>query len=130
MTNLARTDSRFPAWVRWLVCAVYAAAWTAALLYHSPVPDEVRPEDPWVYFLLAKTLHVVAYAFWAVLCGWIGADGRWRWLLLALLCAHGFLSEYLQGFVPTRTPSLRDVALDLIGIALGVTLSWGWWRRA
>ena len=47
----------------------------------------------------------------------------WRWLQLALLSGHGMATEFLQTFVPGRSGSLTDVAIDHLGIALGLALA-------
>jgi VanZ family protein len=54
---------------------------------------------------------------------------RVRWWLLAFLVAHAFVTEMIQQFVPLRTGSLRDACINLIGLAIGVALTWRDWRR-
>ena len=50
-------------------------------------------------------------------------------LLLAFLSLHAFGTEFLQQFVPERGPSLVDVGIDHVGLAIGLAASWRWWRR-
>jgi VanZ family protein len=110
-----------------LVWGAFLAAWSAALLTPDPnrlvrglVPEEGS-------FLLAKGLHVTAYALLAALSGWLRPPPRLRLPLALALSAHAFATEFLQHFVPKRTPSLRDVALDHLGLLLGGALTYRWW---
>jgi len=114
--------------VRWFVWLAYAAAWTQALLMRNPIPSDILQQHPLPFFLFAKSVHVCAYALFAVLTGWLLLPLRWRCLLLAALGLHGAATEYLQHFVAGRNPSLRDVGLDLLGLVLGVALTWRLWR--
>ena len=113
---------------RWLVWWLYVAVWTAGLLL--PMSSEGRPRwfslPPVVGFVLAKLLHVSAYAVLAALLERLAGRTHWRWLLVAFLSLHGFATEFLQQWVPGRTGTLRDVGLDHLGIALG--LAWTWWQ--
>jgi VanZ family protein len=113
-------------WVRWLVWLVYVAAWTQALL--TPIRLDKVQASPELLFVLAKCLHVTAYAVLAILSGWLRVPWPFRWLLLAGLAAHGMATEFGQQFVATRHPSVRDVGLDWLGLAIGIGLSWKWWR--
>jgi VanZ family protein len=113
-------------WSFWCVCV---GVWTAALLttYPVEVSRRVLPSD--FQFPTAKVLHVGAYAFLTVLAARLPVRGRARWLFVAFLSLHGFATEYLQTFIKGRSGSLRDVALDHLGIALGLVLGWRWWRE-
>jgi len=106
------------------VFAFFLTAWTVALM--SPVPhDSARKVlgSEYGIFLFAKTVHVSAYAFLAVLGGTAAAFGkRWWWVLPALV-AHGALTEFFQQFVG-RGSRVEDVGLDSIGIAIGGLLTW------
>lgn len=116
--------------VRWTVWLVCVAAWTVALLVPIPEKPPGLPTNLLLKLILAKTLHVSAYAFLAVLSGWLQAPGRFRWLLLGFLTLHAAATEILQWLMAVgRTGSVQDVALDLVGLALGVALSWRWWRE-
>jgi VanZ family protein len=124
------SDSSFlhpsPRW-RWLVWIAFVLLWTTALLTTFPITvrDALLPED--AGFPAGKTLHVVAYAIFTVLSGWVGVPGRRRWLLLAFVSFHAFATEFFQQFVE-RTPSWADVGLDHVGLVIGLALSWRWWR--
>jgi hypothetical protein len=113
---------------RWLLWLAFLGLWTTALLV--PVPRlgltfgglGVDSKD-----VLAKAVHVMAYAAFAVLTGWLRVPVRLRWLPLFFVTAHGTLTELLQQLTLTRTGSLTDVGWDNLGVALGLLASWKWW---
>jgi VanZ family protein len=113
----------------WVVWLALLAAWTVALLTTHPVRlgKEVLPEA--ALFPLGKGLHVSVYAALTALLGWLPVGPRWHWLLLGGLLLHGAATEYLQTFVEGRNGSVHDVVLDWLGVALGLAVSWRWWRR-
>jgi VanZ family protein len=115
--------------LRRVVWLVFLMAWTAALVTPQPVhvsqatlPEEAR-------FPVGKTLHVSAYALLCMLTAWQRFPLRWRPLLLIALSAHAGLTELIQRWVPERTGSWDDVALNHVGLYLGVVLAWRWWRE-
>ncbi len=116
---------------RWCIWGAYVIIWTTLLL----TPGRTIKELPMVDFLtdikyfVAKSLHISAYALMAILCGWLHAPARWRWLFVFFLMAHATLTEHIQEYVPGRTGELHDVGFDNIGIAIGLALSWKWWIR-
>lgn len=114
--------------VRWLVWGGCVAGWTAALLTTFPahVHQSLLPRP--AQFPTAKLLHVSAYAFLTALAFWPPLCPRRRWLPVAVLSLHGFVTEFLQQWVDERHGSLRDVGLDHAGIALGLLLVWAWRR--
>ena len=120
-----RTDHVALRWTLWTLCVT---VWTVALLTPEPVriSREVLPHQ--LTFPAAKTLHVAAYAFLAILSGWLHVRGDKRWLLIAFLSLHGAATEFFQTFVEERSGSWRDVGLDHVGIMVGLALSWKWWR--
>jgi hypothetical protein len=129
MSTLAK--ALFPATpLRWLVWSVYAAAWTAALLVPVPVqPEPTGLKSPDVLFYFSKAVHLSAYAVFAVLSAWVGAPLPYCRLLLASLFVHAAGTEILQALLPTgRHGCVSDFFLDSVGIAIGVALSWKWWR--
>ncbi len=115
--------------VRWLVWSVYAALWTTALIV--PIPDKHSwglPEMQFdLKFFVAKSAHLSCYALFAMLTGWLRAPRQWRWLLMFVLMGHATLTEMIQEQVG-RGGALHDVALDHVGIAVGLVLTWKWWR--
>jgi VanZ family protein len=121
---------------RWAAWVAFLLLWSTALLVPDPIgfllkykPDTVELNHK-TTFLMAKTLHVAAYATAAVLTGWLRAPGSWRWALLVFWFLHAAATEIGQLFVPGRSGSLRDVALDHFGLLIGLVLSWRWWRSA
>jgi VanZ family protein len=115
---------------RWLLWGVFLVVWTTALLTTEPVHVAHRVLATPFIFPTAKLLHVTAYSLFAILSGWLFLPGRWRWLLLAFMCLHAFGTEFLQQYVPERGPSLWDVGIDHIGIAIGLVLSSKWWLKS
>jgi hypothetical protein len=119
----------------------FVISWTAALL--MPAPEQVAKALLVPFFMsrdefkgmgqplmvFSKSVHVAAYALFAILSGWLHVPWRSRWLLLVFLSLHGFGTEFFQNFVVSRHPSLRDVGLDHLGLALGLALSWKWWLQ-
>jgi VanZ family protein len=107
-----------------------------AILYGlSSMPGTPRPDDPAIYGVfywlppsLQNAMHVPAYAALTL---------AWRWALRAWLrnpgacvlaaCvtafACGVLDEWNQSFVPGRYASLTDIALNGVGVALGIRLA-------
>jgi VanZ family protein len=113
--------------LRWAIWLLYVSAWSAALLTPHPV-HLAHALIPAAYqFVCSKALHVVAYALWAVLSGWLRVPFRLRGALLGLLFVHAFASEFFQRFVPLRHPSWADVGIDSIGIILGLALTCRLW---
>jgi VanZ family protein len=119
---------------RWVVWVAFLCVWSVALLVPDPIgfllaykPKGIKVTHE-MTFLMAKTLHVTAYAIAAILTGWLRAPGSWRWVLLAFWFVHAGATEIGQLFVPGRTGSLRDVGLDHFGLIIGVAISWRWWR--
>jgi VanZ family protein len=96
-------------------------AWTYELLAENPVPESVRRAIPagWSFWL-AKGLHVGAYAALTVLGGLLPVSRTAFYGVVGLLVLHGVAGEVGQTFVPGRTGSVRDVALDWAGIGLGL----------
>jgi VanZ family protein len=109
---------------------VAVALWTAALLTSYPVLLSQQVLPPAAGFPAAKALHVIAYAGLAGLIPWLSVPLGWRWALLAFLSLHAAGTEFLQQFVPHRTGSLTDVAIDHVGLVVGIITTWkGWWRQ-
>ena len=114
---------------RWRLWGVFVLLWTIGLLY--PQPEKALGIMHWSDYLkyyIGKTLHVLAYAAFAILSGWLHVRPGRRWMLMAVMMVHAGLTEWLQTFVG-RNGMLEDVLRNYAGIALGVLASWRWWRR-
>ena len=113
---------------RFLIWLCYVLCWTTALLVPQPVSAGGDEAKGMRLFLFAKTVHISAFAVLAILSGWLGANRRLRWYLLAFLILHAGGTEYLQYIMDVgRIGCWRDVWLNLIGITLGIAVSWKWW---
>ena len=91
-----------------------------------------------IHFFIRKSTHFCSYGFLGALAffSWratLPARPRWtlRWSLLALLVGvtAGALDEFHQTFLPSRTASVRDVFIDLMGavffqLAIALWFSW------
>ncbi len=119
-----------PARWRWMIWATTLTLWTAALVTPFAVQagHEVLPED--THYPVSKLLHLAVYAGLVLLTAWLPASRRLRPWLLALLLAHGPLTEFVQCYVPLRFGSLADVGLDSLGIVVGLLLTRPWWLEA
>jgi VanZ family protein len=114
--------------LRWFIWAVFVAAWTTALRWPGR-------DIPWSHelallnlkVLVAKSVHISAYALFAVLCAWLHVTSRFRWLLMYFMAVHAAGTEFIQLYVPGRSGEVYDVGFDLIGVAVGCGLTWKWW---
>lgn len=71
------------------------------------------------HFLERKAAHVMLFgALWVA---WWAAFGR-RLVVVAaaLTVAYGAIDEFHQHHVPGRTGTIRDVAIDALGVALAI----------
>jgi VanZ family protein len=127
MSSIRQKASVFFVKMSWPIWVAYAFIWSASLLTPQPVQirDAVLSERPAIF--TSKFLHVGGYLGFAVLSAGLRLPAPFRWLLLAFLSLHAFGTEYLQQFVPQRTPSLVDAGLDHIGIVLGLAITWKLW---
>lgn len=117
-----------PGWLRWLCWFGFLVGWTIALLTPQPVDLAKRMLPDEALFSSFKLAHVTCYAIMVLLSTWLPVGTRGRWLLLGFLSSHAFLTEFFQQFVPGRTASLFDVAVDHLGILIGIASTWKWWR--
>jgi VanZ family protein len=117
--------------LRWSIWAGFVALFTTVLLLPGATISSLHgPEmTEGSKFLVAKTIHVAAYAVLTILSAWLFVPVRFRLLLLAFVMAHGTATELLQHLVPGRSGSLYDVGFDQLGVFIGLALSWKWWTR-
>jgi hypothetical protein len=122
--------------IRCYVCGsvfcIALALWTWKLVEPNPLPTawEQSLSADW-RFWLAKLAHAGVYAALTVL-GRYRRSRRTRWLIVGLLLLHAVGTEIVQTFVPNRHGTLRDVLIDWLGIAAGVTFEriGQWWWAA
>lgn len=77
-----------------------------------------------IYFILAVSVAFPLYVY--------GVRGIWLVLVAGVICVgYAGLDEYHQSFVAGRGPSVKDVAIDSIGVFLGIILTRiiGWTGR-
>lgn len=101
------------------------------------ISDEAVETARW---FVRKAAHmtefaVLAWLWWRVLRRPVRRDPRpWsaRTAWLALVCAalYATTDEFHQWFVPNRTASITDVAIDTLGAALGLAALWLLHRRS
>ena len=114
--------------VRRVVWLVYLVVWTTALVTPQPAQASQATLPAEAQFPVSKLLHVAAYALLCALTGWQSFAPRWRPMLLLALSAHAALTEAVQLYVPHRHGCWEDVAIDHIGLYLGLVAAWRWWR--
>jgi VanZ family protein len=134
MSERWQRRAELPAPWRWTIWILYTLLWSTALLVPDPIkflrghaPRGIELSDNLTY-VMAKSLHVSAYATAAILTGWLRAPSPWRWVLLLFWFLHADATELGQLLVPGRHGDLRDVAFDHVGLLIGLALSWRWWR--
>ena len=116
--------------MRWMLWLGFAAAWTTALVI--PIPsDQLQLGELFISrrVLVAKTVHVAAYAVFTILTGWLRVPLRWRPALMFLLMAHAAGTEFIQLNLSYRSGTVGDVLFNHLGIAVGFAMSWAWWTR-
>jgi VanZ family protein len=103
--------------LRWLAVAV----WMGVIFALSATPSLASPFEPFFDFILRKLAHMGEYGIltallFSALRIHITCEGRA--LLIAVLVAvlYAFSDEWHQTFVPGREGSLRDVAIDALGV--------------
>lgn len=99
-------------------------------LFPDITPDQLLS----AHFLTRKLAHFAEYALLALLAarafipssrpflrrGWFAAS-------LLLVTAYALFDEYHQSLVPTRTGTIWDSLIDIVG-GLTALLALGWWR--
>lgn len=77
-----------------------------------------------IYFILAVSVAFPLYVY--------GIRGIWLMLVAGVICVgYAGFDEYHQSFVAGRGPSVKDVAIDSVGVFLGIifTRMIGWTGR-
>ena len=122
MLTRRRTAIKAGAWRRWRLW-IPVAAWMAGIFYlsHQQAPAGDAGGEPW-----SSVAHVVLYAGLAALLFSAlsnSAETRATWAVACLAFSasvlYGVSDELHQAFVPGRTASEIDLALNGLGAALG-----------
>ena len=109
---------------RWLAVAM----WMGGIFYLS---QQTAPLGATASESESIVAHLSLYAGLALLIQWALTGGAvrrslvfgWAPIAFALTVLYGVSDEAHQAFVPGRTPSLADIALDVAGSMLGVGLA-------
>lgn len=107
---------------RALVLWLPVVAWASLIFALSSVPELSTGLGGWD-LVLRKLAHAAEYAVLGALL--VRALGR-PWVAVAIGAAYAVSDELHQATVPGRTGSPRDVAIDAVGLAVGVLL----WKRS
>ncbi len=81
------------------------------------------------HFLIRKLAHLTEYGILGFLWfrAWRGTQAGWSftWARLgfAFCLAVAAVDEFHQGFVPSRTSSPRDVAIDCVGVLVALLIT-------
>jgi hypothetical protein len=116
----------------WQIWAAILIVWTVGLEFPVWEPDDI-PAREFVLtlkFIVGKTLHLCMYAVLAAMATWLPIPARFRWLMMYFLMAHAWATEMLQQLLHPwfkRGGNLEDVGIDILGIAIGVALTWKRW---
>ena len=109
---------------RSLLFGILALAWMGAIFWVSSGPVPPFAPDQLVDVFLKKAGHFTAYALLAALW-WLALRDRVAprtALVVAFVIAVGYAGsdELHQAFSPTRHPSIVDVGIDALGVAVGL----------
>ena len=96
--------------------------WAAVIFVFSSIPDLGTGLGGWD-LVLRKLAHTAEYAILGALL--LRATGR-TWLAFGLGVLYAASDEFHQTFVSGRHGTPVDVAIDALGVAIGIAL----WRSA
>lgn len=92
----------------------------------------LTPSPPQSVFRVGDViLHALAFAYLTTALGLAHRRLRW-WALAGWMLAYGAAIELAQSFEPARSPELKDLAVDGLGIAAGLVVlavAGDWARR-
>jgi VanZ family protein len=106
-----------------LVYFLPAILWASLIFYLSHQSSTSLASVPLWDFILHKLAHLFVYFVLAVLLlfGFSRTNQRLSMPLTLILCSiYAISDEVHQSFIPTRTPALSDVFIDIFGSTLAV----------
>lgn len=125
--------------ILWMV-VIFAASTDLGSAEHTsrfliPFLQWIHPAISWrtimqIEFLIRKAAHLTEYAVLAILLlralrtGAREMFARHAVLVLVLAALYAATDEFHQTFIPSRTPSPRDVMIDTCGAAVGLAIYW------
>ena len=98
-------------------------------------PDISEAQLVWVHFLIRKSAHFFEYLVLGLLAArafssssrtWL--QGSWKATTIALIVVYAFLDEFRQSLVPSRSGSVWDSMIDIVG-GLSALVVFLYWRR-
>ena len=106
-------------WACWWLLLIL---WTIGLLRPEPIQLQHQLIPSSLGWIIAKGLHLGVYALLALFASLLPSSPSSKLFCFIILMVHAFATEFLQQWVKERTGSLSDVAIDLLGVALGLAL--------
>lgn len=94
-------------------------AWCGLIFFLSSQPHLPGPENVNLDFLFKKLGHICAYAILFGLTFRATHSAKQSFLFCIM---YAMSDEYHQSFVPGRTPMIRDIGIDIIGMSLATIL--------
>lgn len=129
--SLKRFLSRYVPLLVWLAFISFASSGSFSASNTSRIigplvlwlfPDTSPERLELIHIVVRKVSHFLEYAILGFLAARAfrtspSAGSRQRWFILALglIVVYAFLDEYHQSFVPSRTPSIVDSFIDILG---------------
>ena len=104
-------------WACWWLLLIL---WTIGLLRPEPIQLQHQLIPSSLGWIIAKGLHLGVYALLALFASLLPGSSSFKLICFIILMVHAFATEFLQQWVKERTGSLSDVAIDLLGVALGL----------
>jgi len=109
----------------WAPAVVYAG-----ILGLSSLPGSTFDgiEAPW---FVSYLVHLAVYGALGVALRWALDGTRRPWLTSVVIgLVAGTIDELYQGLIPGREPSVIDVGVDVVGVAIGAWLVGRWYLAA
>jgi VanZ family protein len=127
------------AWIYWMSTDTLSSRSTMHII--EPIlrffaPSLSRKEILVIHGMIRKAAHVIVYLILGILlfrAFRAGSHERrlWRWAFssLAVVVLYAITDEFHQSFIPTRTATLADVGIDVLGGILAQLAGMVWYRR-
>lgn len=106
---------------RFLSLWVPVLVWCGVIFFFSSQEQLPGPPDPFLDFCVKKTAHMIVFGTLYLLLyrAFSGANQRRRIILSCLATlAYAISDELHQSFVPGRTPTIRDIGIDMLGVGI------------